>query len=141
LAGLIRPEEIEAGVIPHALVFGCCYPKLGYIVYPPAPTTDGKIAGQYAIPEGARLQLDPSLNLDTLGLSTAGKIIAKCMQDYGIILSDSSDGLPLYAENPMGRATDPWPALSFDGYSASPIPLNFRVINYAVFGAVEEPFS
>jgi hypothetical protein len=141
LGGLIRPEEIKAGVIPHALSFGCCYPKQGWKVYPPAATTDGHSTDQYAIPEGARLQLDPSINVDTIpGLSRAGKIIAKCMQEYGIILVDSADGLPLYAENPMGRATDPWPALSFDGYSASPIPSNFRVINYAVFGAVEEPF-
>jgi hypothetical protein len=141
LGGLIRPEEIEAGVIPHALCFGCCYPKHGYKVYPPAATTDGKSTDPNAIPEGARLQLDPTLNLDSLGLSRAGKIIAKCMQEYGIILVDCTDGLPLYAENPLGRASDPWAALGFDGSSASPIPLDFRVINYAVFGAVEEPFS
>jgi len=140
LVGIIRPEEIEAGVIPHALKFSCCYPKKGSKVYPPAATTDGKSTDQYAIPEGARLQLDPSINVDAIpGLSRAGKIIAKCMQEYGIILVDCADGLALYAENPMGRETDPWPALDFGGSSANPIPPNFRVIDYAVFGAVEEP--
>lgn len=140
LAGLIRPEEIAAGVIPHALRFGLCYPQHQRKVYPPAATIDGwlgssSITEPYAIPEGARLQLDPNLNLDTLGLSPAGKIIAKCMQDYGIILVDSADGLPLYAQNPMGASG--WYPADF-GSCAALIPLNFRVVNYAVFDAVEE---
>jgi len=141
LAGLIRPEEIEAGVIPHALVFAYWLPRRGWKVYPPAATTDGKSDDIYAIREGARIQLDPNLNLDTIpGLTRAGKIIAKCMQDYGIICVDCAGGIPLYAENPLGRETDPWPALGFTGSVAKPIPPYFRVIDYAVFGAVEEPF-
>jgi hypothetical protein len=141
LAGLIRPEEIEAGIIPHALKFACCYPKQGWKVYPPASTTDGKSTDQYAIPEGARLQLDPSINVDAIpGLSRAGKIIAKCMQEYGMILCDCAGGLPFLAESPLGRKEDPWPALSFNDNSAKPIPPNFRVIDYAVFGGVEKPF-
>jgi hypothetical protein len=141
LAGMIRPEEIEAGVIRHALRFACYTPKKGWKVYPPAATTDGQDVDPHAIPTGARLQLDPSLNIDEIeGLSEAGKIIAKCMQDYGMILCDCAGGLPFYAESPLGREEDPWPALSFNDNSAKPIPPNFRVIDYAVFGGVEEPF-
>ena len=140
LAGLIRPEEIEAGVIPHALVFACNYPKAGTKVYPPAATTDGKSSDTWAIPEGARIQLDPTLDLDSLGLDRNAMIIAKCMQDYGIFLVDCSDGLVLYAENPMGRETDPWSALGFGGSSAYSIPPYFRVVDYSVFGGVEQPF-
>jgi len=144
LAGLIRPEEIEAGVIPHALVFGYWLPKNYSVprprVYPPAATSDGKSYDTYAILEGARIQLDPTLNIENIsGLTRAGKIIAKCMQDYGIVCVDCAQGIPLYAENPLGRQTDPWPALGFDGRVAKPIPPYFRVIDYAVFGGVQYP--
>jgi hypothetical protein len=78
LSYMIRPEEIEAGVINHTL--GFCAHAIGpwtdggryYIyegfVYPPAVHTDRETTSSnpYEIPEGARIQLDPAIDLDAL---------------------------------------------------------------------------
>jgi hypothetical protein len=141
----IRPEEIAAGVIARPLCCSLHTPKAGVNVYPPAATTDGRSTDTYAIPNGARLQLDPSLNLDTLGLSEAEKIIAKCLQDYGLVVKENAGSFVMYAENPLARETDPWPALGLsDGLLfksiRSSIGQYWRVVDYSVFGAVEEEF-
>lgn len=100
IAGLIRRHELEAGVIPHALAFAMgSGAQSGWIVSPPALTTDGYDNSWNGIPEGARLQLDPSYDIS--GLSPAGQIIAKALQDYGMFLVDNSGGTCLYAENDM----------------------------------------
>ena len=105
-AYLIRPEEIEAGVIYHPLA--CALRVINYpnrysttqnFVYPPASHSDRANLAGYAIPEGARIQLDPAIDLDSLGLSSTGKIIAKCMQDYGIVATEAGGSWHIYAEH------------------------------------------
>jgi hypothetical protein len=134
---LIRPEEIEAGVINHPL--GCCLhtPKKGEKVYPPAATTDGKSNDMYAIPEGARIQLDPNLDLDSLSLSRTAKIIAKCMQEYGIVVKESGGSWGLYAEHTY---TADWSAWGLTGGILMSLPAQWRIVDYSVFGAVEEEY-
>jgi len=49
----------------------------------------------------------------------------------------------IYAENPLARATDPWPELGVDGNILKGPELRnlpWRVIDYSVFGGVEEEF-
>jgi hypothetical protein len=96
LGGLIWPEEIQAGQINHALLFSYSYPKAGGPV-PPSTESDGVSSRADAIPEGARIQLNPNLDLDTLNLTPTEKIIAKTLQDYGMILGDIGGGIQLYA--------------------------------------------
>ena len=97
-AGLIRPEEIRQGHIDHALVMSIP----GEVVPPtpvwPAKAADGYSSDRNAIPEGARLQLDPSLDVNSLPLSTGGKIIAKALQTYGAWLGDTGGSTALYAQ-------------------------------------------
>ena len=45
------------------------------------------------------LQLDPGLNLDSLGLSRAGRIVAEALQRYGAYVGDYSGAISIYAEN------------------------------------------
>jgi hypothetical protein len=114
LAGLIRPEELQAGVINHALVFGYPYTKAGGPVLPAtksdgrAATENARPAGSLAIPEGARVQLDPSLDLNSLGLTPWQKTIARALQVYGMYLGDTSGGTTLYAVNPQSYVTNPY---------------------------------
>jgi len=110
IAGLIRPEEIAQGKIDHALVFGYSTPKRGVYVYP-ASNSDGISTRAGAIPEGARLQLDPALDLDRLKLKPAAKIIAKALQKYGMYLGDCSGGFSVYAEVFPGKVS--WTILTF----------------------------
>ncbi|MBI9092982.1 MAG: fibronectin type III domain-containing protein [Desulfobacterium sp.] len=98
LAGLIRPWEIAQGRIDHAIAFGVDYPNRLFVY--PATKSDGKGLDHF-LPAGARLQLDPFLTADDFtgwGLDRAGKIIARALQSYGMILIDGSGHPKIYAE-------------------------------------------
>ncbi len=100
-AGLLRPWEILQRRIKHTLAFGFTEPTEAKCVFP-ASKTDGDSTLPFAIPEGARLQLDPSLteeDFDQMGLNRTGKIIAQALQEYGMILVDHSGSFPLYIED------------------------------------------
>ena len=107
--GLIRPEELQAGVIPHALGFAFPLTKAGGPVLP-ATESDGKSTAAGAIPEGAHLQLDPALDLTTLGLNSYEMIVGKALQQYGMFLMDSNTGgVSFAAQNPQSSTlTYPW---------------------------------
>ena len=137
LGHVIRPEEIEAGVINHPLACGLKWPKATR-VYPPAASRDARgSTDPYAIPFGARIQLDPSINLDSLGLSRTAKIIAKAMQKYGIVVKEMAGSFCIYAEHDI---TANWGADMNQAYSDifNKLPADWRVIDYSVFGAVEK---
>ena len=100
-AGLLRPWEIRQGRIEHALAFGYTETAAEKCVFP-ASKTDGKSTLPFAIPEGARLQLDPSLtdaDFEKMGLNSSAKIIARALQEYGMILVDTSGSFKLYLED------------------------------------------
>jgi hypothetical protein len=99
-AGLVTYEDMKKGSIDHALVFA--YPKTrsGGPVSP-ATKSDGSTGGDDAIPQGARLRLDPSVNLGSLGLNRYELMIARAMQQYGMILGDTSGGFTIYAQHPQ----------------------------------------
>jgi hypothetical protein len=102
VAGLIRTEEIQAGRIDHALVIAYPHIRAGWFT-PPASTAQaangiGAISSR-GIPCGGRIQFDPGVNLDALGLSRSGRIIMLALQEYGAYVGDYSGALSLYAEN------------------------------------------
>jgi hypothetical protein len=102
VAGLIRMEEIEAGRIDHALVIAYPHIRAGFYT-PPASTAQARIGDDAVswrgIPCGGRIQLDPELDLESLGLSRSGRIIARALQRYGAYVGDYSGAITLYAEN------------------------------------------
>lgn len=108
-AGLIYASEVKAGRIRHALVMAYDWPR-DCLVYP-ASTNCGLSSDPNAIPIGARLQLDPSLDLDSLGLSPGAKVVARAMQEYGVYVGDNGYGLSLYAESFYGKPENPWKGL------------------------------
>ena len=86
LAGVVRVAEIASGEIPHALALqtnNAC-PTFR----PPALKSDGMSYREDCLPEGARLQLDPSLDLGTLGLAPGELAVATAMQRYGGYVMD-----------------------------------------------------
>lgn len=134
LGGLVRPEEIEAGEIRHALAFACPVNRKSImpdgpaeLCSPPASRTDGLGIGPEFIPEGARLQLDPALDLDSLGLSPASKVVAKALQKYGMYDCDNADFFKLYMQN-LGPDGGKWRNIS-DFKDLAKIPVErFRVL-------------
>ena len=108
LMGLIWPHEFAQGSINHVLVFSTLPNRAGLLV-PPATESDGRSDDPLTLPEGARLRLDPALDLDLLDLAPWERVIARAMQEYGIILADNgSESISLYAVHPA----------SFGGYAA-----------------------
>jgi hypothetical protein len=134
-AGLLRPWEIRQGRIEHALAFGYTEPAIEKCVYP-ASKTDGDSKIPFAIPEGARLQLDPSLteaDFDQMGLNRSGKIIARALQEYGMIMVDHSGSFKIYVEdlinNPFAKEDWTDPELNLTKESIYKIPYtSFRVL-------------
>src|SRR5205823_10159290 len=86
--GIVRPEEIAQGHIDHALFFTTPYTRRDYIACP-ATHTDGRTDDAAAIPEGARIQLDPAFSVEPQPLPRWEKVIAHALQKYGAFLGDT----------------------------------------------------
>ncbi len=105
-AGLVRPWEIQQGRIDHALAFAMDSPSSGCRY--PASKSDGEGVTGVDPPEGARLQLNPSLgeaDFNAMGLSPMAKTIARALQQYGMYVVDNSGSSKIYLED---RATAGW---------------------------------
>ncbi len=89
LAGLVRLSDVERKSIDHALVFSTNLCRSDTYRFP-ASKTDGKAGhGNETIEEGARVQLDPTINLDTIpNISPIEKMIGKALQRYGAYAID-----------------------------------------------------
>lgn len=99
LVGLIFPEELRAGRIEHALALGINYPSPLHVF--PATKSDGRNMEPTALPMGSRLQLDPrytDVDFRRWGLDRSGRVIARALQRYGMILVDGSGHPKLYGE-------------------------------------------
>ncbi len=135
MAGLVRPWEIAQGRIEHAIAFTYPFPAMDRCVFP-AARTDGDSARPFAIPEGARLQLNPALteaDFNAMGLDRAGKIIARALQAYGMILVDDGGRPKIYVENLVDNPYSPiqWsdPTLQLTSASIANIPYtHYRVL-------------
>jgi hypothetical protein len=135
LAGLVRHWEIEADRLEHAIAFAYPNVRRERCVWP-ASKTDGTSRMPNALPEGARLQLDPALtdaDFERMGLSRAGRIIARALQRYGMVLIDVSGRAKIIAEdltaNPSGGRSWSNPATELTEATIAAIPLeSFRVL-------------
>ncbi len=104
LAGVIRLSEIQAGVIPHALALQSSSACEAFRA--PALKSDGRNPGPDCIPQGARLQLDPDIDLAALDLSPGERAVATAMQQYGGYLMDVAD-TPLSVSFELDRTAAP----------------------------------
>ena len=109
-AGLVWPHELDAGRIEHALVVGYSFVKSGD-PWLPATASDGAFDDPGAIPMGARLQLDPTIDVDTLGLPPHEATIARALQEFGMLVGDSAGGIGLSVVHPYSFAGDPYDGL------------------------------
>jgi hypothetical protein len=162
LGGLIRPWEAEAGQINHALAFSYSYTSNGNSspqFVAPASSGDGQTSSCTSsngsclpLPEGAHLQLDPSIPDSTItswtsvgGGSThtctanpltVCYMVAKALQKYGAYVTDTAGHPKLYFEYAEGGtgASAFWGAgnaPSVSAYTINPIEkglASFRVV-------------
>jgi hypothetical protein len=85
LPGLVRPDEIRAGHIDHALRFTVARTQRGYIH--PATHQAGSTNSMSAPPMGARFRLKASFSLK--GYHGAALIILRCLKKYGMFVADN----------------------------------------------------
>jgi hypothetical protein len=115
LGGLIFPEELTAGEIPHALSLSMDVKFMAQKPALPALTTDDHgVPG--GIPNGSRLQLDPRLDLDNLGLGREAKIIARAWQKFGAFIVERGTGIAIYFRSVQNlHGQNPYKGMDFTG--------------------------
>lgn len=104
-AGVARLNEIEAGEVPHALFVASnmCRPGPNWVdpsssggtppFKYPAQKSDGRniasVPVQYTVVEGARLQLNPAIDLDAIpGITQIELTMGRAWQRYGAYVGD-----------------------------------------------------
>ena len=117
IGGQITAEELERREIKHVMGISLVDLASWKIISWSANRSDGYNPNNLPnrIAEGQRFRLDPSVNVDKLPLSKAGKVIAKAAQKYGFVVWDKAGAVSLRAQNPtsytaLGKA-NPYPAL------------------------------
>jgi hypothetical protein len=157
-AGLIFPGELRRGRIDHALYFSYPYTKSGGPVAP-ATRSDGRLesetgkatgspplpVGALPLPEGARLQLDPTLDLGAWKLRRWQRTIARALQRYGMILSDTGGAVGLAAASGRPFRQDPyrdhWPSGTLFPAMPTDLLLHMRVLKLGRQRPQRRPFS
>jgi hypothetical protein len=97
LGGLVRRAELERGVIPHALALTLTNAQLksGH-VWPATSQDTGGSAYAGLVPMGSLVALPPSVDITALGLSPAGQVVARALQDYGAYVVDRGGAFAFY---------------------------------------------
>jgi hypothetical protein len=108
VGGVMLLRELEEGQVSHVLAMNLPVTRAGVFAWP-AQRSDG-IGPRTAIPEGARLRLDPALDLSSLNLPPLTRIIARAAQRYGLVVRDQTgetNGIALFAEDRTRWQADP----------------------------------
>ncbi len=107
VGGLITLSDLEGGHIDHALSLAIPNVRAG-VYSSPAQRDDGTSTAPHSLPEGARLRLDPNLDLSKLRLPPLTRLIAEAAQRYGLIVRDTGGNIAFYAEDPSPTGSEPY---------------------------------
>lgn len=112
---MITVDEARQGRIEHAMSLGILSPAIASRVRYPATRSDGSDPSENALPEGTRLRLDPSIDVDSLRLTPLAAAVARAAQTYGFIVVDRAGAVSVGAEDGRARhrseGADPWAAV------------------------------
>lgn len=127
-AGIIRYDEVERGLIDHALRL--IVPSMsGSFQWPARAATAGPVGvAANNPPAGAWFRLQASVNVFALGLTPVQIIIAQALQKYGCFVCDN-----------YGAPTETW-GIMCDGdsrWSATDLPGQITAITGNMFEAVD----
>jgi hypothetical protein len=97
IGGTMLLAELKSGRIDHALAINLPAPRAGVFAWP-AQRTDGTGAPT-TLPEGARLRLDPAVDVSRLHLPKLTRMIALAAQRYGLVVRDQThNGISFFGE-------------------------------------------
>jgi hypothetical protein len=107
IGGTMLLDELRRGRIDHALAMNVPAARADVFAWP-AQRTDG-VGLPTALPEGARLRLDPALDIAELKLPKLTRMIARAAQRYGLVVRDQTGhGISLFGENPSQFPGSPY---------------------------------
>ncbi len=118
-AGVITTAEFSAAIaantgLNHALVVSSNIAGPGFVG--PAIKSDGTNLAGVAVPmpEGYRIQLDPSIDVDAIpGITPAEKVIAKTLQTYGAYVVDQGNSALAFIFQTVPGATSSNPGAAY----------------------------
>lgn len=105
--GVMTINELRRGQIDHALAIAVPDVRAG-VFASPARRTDGTSPDPSSLPEGARLRLDPRLNLASLEMPPFTRMMAVAAQRYGIIVRDYASKVAFIGQDPSPTGSDPY---------------------------------
>jgi hypothetical protein len=134
-AGVVTAAELSAAIaantgINHALAFSTDLAGPDF-VYPAAKSDGQNWAGvAVPIPEGYRIQLDPSIDVDAIpGMTPGERVIAKTLQTHGAYVVDQGSARMAFAFELLDDATSTSPGsvwvdagFAWDYYDMNAIP-------------------
>jgi hypothetical protein len=110
VAGTVTFEELDAGVIDHALAAAWGNTCKNYFSAP-AQRRDGTDLNDAAcLAEGAKLQLDPAYDVNANNHPPLTKAVERAAQRYGIIVRDITAGgsFQFYGQDPRTESPNPY---------------------------------
>jgi hypothetical protein len=126
-AGTITVADMQSGVINHALGIAVIHPVKSTWSWP-AQRTDGYVTADGTdLKEGSRIQVDPSVDCDTVMTYPMGRAVCHAGQQFGWIVWDKAGAVGFRAEQGV-KALPQWGSVpqyaQLDGITSLP----FRVI-------------
>ena len=100
LPGLLRPDELTAGVVDHAIRFTVAKTDRSYVW--PARHFASSVSDPNRPPMGARFRLKASYDIS--GFASSTRVVLTAMKKYGLMLADN--GSDWYFQ---GSASNAWP--------------------------------
>ncbi len=102
MGGQITVAEMKARRIDHVMGISLIEAEHFSIKSWPASRSDGWNPNKKPnyIPEGLRIRLDPSVDVEALKMHPIGAAIAKAAQKYGFVVWDKAGAISLRADNP-----------------------------------------
>ncbi len=111
LPGLVRQDELQSGVITHAIRMTAEATDTSYIW--PARHQSGSASNPDLPPMGARFRLKASFDIS--GYSPQAQVVLRAMQQYGLILADNGPTWSFW-----GTADTNWPIALVDELDTVP---------------------
>lgn len=96
----VEIDEVKAGAVRHVLK-AAAGPEVADRHVFPMVGSDGDYAGSDpgVPPQGLRLRIKPSIDLETLGLDPQALVIARALQTYGFYIGDSGGTTAIKLQN------------------------------------------
>jgi hypothetical protein len=105
LGGLIRLQDLQSGAIDHAIDVSVPAARQGTWSWP-AQRSDGYQANSDDPAEGETFRFPATLNLNSFNLSPGALMIARAIQQYGMIVTDQSGAVSFQGEDPRPYETN-----------------------------------